>query len=185
MSTKLDSDLSARIRGQREAKGWTLAELAERSGVSRAMISKVERGEASPTAAVLVRLASAFGLTLAGLLEGPEPAGERLVRAGEQPRWQDPGSGYVRRQIFQRGDHPLELVAVEMPAGQRVALPAASYHRIRQLLWVQEGALVIEEDGVRHELREGDCLELGPPAATTYANRTARACTSLVLLVRN
>src|SRR6267378_737702 len=70
MSTIVDDPtalIAGRIRQERERRGWPLAELAERSGVSRAMISKVERCEASPTATILVRLASAFDLTLGGL----------------------------------------------------------------------------------------------------------------------
>jgi len=52
----LDSRLGARIRLERERRGWSLTELAQRSGVSRAMINKVERGDASPTASLLGRL---------------------------------------------------------------------------------------------------------------------------------
>ncbi len=64
----IDSAISARVRGERAARHWTLSDLAERAGVSKAMISKIERGEASPTAALLGRLSAAFGLTLSALL---------------------------------------------------------------------------------------------------------------------
>ena len=122
--------IARRVRLERDSRGWSLADLAERAGVAKATISKIERQEMSPTAVTLLRLASAFDLTLAGLLLRAEGAGERLSRAFDQPVWRDPGSGYLRRQIFSRPDHPLELVQVEMPAGQRVTLPASSYARI-------------------------------------------------------
>ena len=64
----LGQRLAQRLRLERVSRGWSLAELAERSGASKATISKIERTEASPTAVVLVRLATAFDLTLAGLL---------------------------------------------------------------------------------------------------------------------
>src|SRR5688500_16785501 len=96
--------LARRVHLEREARSWSLAELAERSGVSKAAISKIERGEASPTAVVLVRLAAAFDLTLAGLLLRAEGDAGRLSRAAEQPTWQDPETGYVRRQIYGRPD---------------------------------------------------------------------------------
>src|SRR5256714_4015862 len=99
--------LAARIALEREARGWSLADLAARSGVSKAMISKVERGEASPTATLLGRLSGAFGLTLSTLLARAESAGGRLMRAADQPQWQDPASGYVRRQVSPRSDVPL------------------------------------------------------------------------------
>ena len=100
------------------------------------MISKIERGEASPSAATLVRLSAAFELTLATLLARAEGAAGRLVRAAEQPRWRDPASRYVRRQVFARAESPLELVEVKLPAGARVVMPAESYTFIRQLVWV-------------------------------------------------
>ncbi len=83
---------------------------------------------------ILVRLAAAFDLTLAGLLARAEGSGERVSRAADQPVWRDPETGYVRRQVFSRPDHPVEIVRVEMPPGQRVTLPASSYAMIRQIL---------------------------------------------------
>ncbi|HZZ90367.1 MAG TPA: helix-turn-helix transcriptional regulator, partial [Caulobacteraceae bacterium] len=81
--------LADRLKLERETRGWSLADLAERSGVSRAAISKIERGEASPTAGVLVRLADAFDLTLAGLLARAEDRADRLSRSADQPQWRD------------------------------------------------------------------------------------------------
>ena len=170
------------LRSEREARGWSLA---ERAGVSKAAISKIEREEASPTAVMLVRLAGAFDLTLAGLLLRAEGTGERLSRAAEQPIWRDPETGYVRKQVFRRADHPLEVVSVEMPPRQSVALPASSYARIRQAIWVMAGNLVIQEGGDRHELAAGDCLGFGPPSEVTLANETAVPCTYLVVLARS
>ncbi len=173
------------LRSEREARGWSLAELAERAGVSKAAISKIEREETSPTAVMLVRLAGAFDLTLAGLLLRAEGTGERLSRAADQPIWRDPATGYVRKQVFSRADHPLEVVSVEMPPGQSVVLPASSYARIRQAIWVMAGDLVILEGGDRHELASGDCLGFGPPSEVTLANETASPCTYLVVLARS
>jgi len=187
MSTIIDETetrLARSIRQEREARGWSLADLAERSGVSRASISKIERSEASPTAVILVRLAGAFDLTLAGLLARAEGGTERLSRAAQQPLWRDPASGYLRRQIFERADHPVELVGVELPAGARVGFPASSYRRFRQLLWMMRGTLVIEEGGVRHELAAGDCFGFGAPADVIFANETDETCAYLVVVAR-
>src|SRR5450631_1692018 len=140
MSLILDntaSRIAGRLRFERESRGWSLADLAERAGVSKATISKIEREEVSPTAVILVRLAGAFDLTLAGLLLRAEGAGQRLTRAAEQPVWRDPETGYLRKQVFSRPDHPLEVTLVELPAGRRVVLPASSYAHIRQAVWVR------------------------------------------------
>jgi transcriptional regulator with XRE-family HTH domain len=177
--------LAHRIKLERDSRGWSLAELAERSAVSKATISKIERAEVSPTAVVLVRLASAFDLTLAGLMLRAESERGRLSRSGEQPVWRDPETGYVRKQVFSRPDHPVELVRVELPAKQHVTLPAASYAHIRQLVWVQAGNLVITEGGERHELATGDCLGFGSPADTTFANDSNSTCVYVVALARS
>lgn len=176
--------IARRVRLERDARGWSQADLAERSGVSKATVSKIEREEMSPTAVILVRLASAFDLTLAGLLLRAEGEGARLSRAAQQPTWRDPETGYLRTQVFARPDHPLEIVRVELPAGQRVTLPAASYAHIRQTVWVQEGELVIVEGGVRHVLGPGDCLGFGTPSEVTLANETTKPSTYVVLLAR-
>ena len=165
-------------------RGWSLADLAERSGVSKATISKIEREEVSPTAVILVRLAGAFDLTLAGLLLRAEGEGKRLSRAAEQPLWRDPRRA-IRKQVFCRPDHPLEIVQVELPAGKRVVLPASSYAHIRQAIWVQTGELVIVEGGERHLLSAGDCLGFGPPSEVTLANETAAPCVYIVVLARS
>ena len=182
---ELSNRLALRLRLERDSRGWSLADLAGRSGVSKATISKIERAEVSPTAVVLVRLASAFDLTLAGLMLRAEGQGERLSRASEQPVWRDPETGYLRKQVFNRPDHPLEIIRMELPPRQRVTLPASSYARNRQAVWVQAGALVIIEAGERHLLGTGDCLGLGSPAEVTFANETASPCTYGVFLARS
>jgi transcriptional regulator with XRE-family HTH domain len=188
MTTILDEvgdRIASRLRLERASRGWSLADLAEHSGVSKATISKIERAEVSPTAAVLVRIAGAFDLTLAGLMLRAEGQGERLTRAGDQPIWRDPETGYLRKQVFSRPDHPLEIIWVELPAGKRVALPASSYARIRQAVWVESGRLVIVEAGERHELRTGDCLGFGAPSEVSFANETTAPCVYVVVLARN
>jgi transcriptional regulator with XRE-family HTH domain len=177
--------LAHRLRLERDNRSWSLADLAERSGVSKATISKIERVEVSPTAVVLVRLASAFDLTLAGLMLRAEGQGERLSRAGEQPVWRDPETGYIRKQVFSRPDHPVEIIRVELPPRRRVTLPASSYVHIRQLVWVQTGSLAITEAGQRRVLGAGDCLGFGPPAETTFANETNAPCVYVVALARS
>lgn len=176
--------LAQRIRLEREARGWSQGDLAERSEVSKAMISKVERGEASPTAALLARLSGAFELTLATLLARAEAGGSRKVAAADQPLWRDPGTGYVRRQLFAAGDHPLELVRVELPPGARAAFPAASYAFIRQVVWVLEGDLIVVEGAQETKLAAGDAYAFGEPADSAFVNPGARPCAYLVAVTR-
>ncbi|TIY01672.1 MAG: helix-turn-helix transcriptional regulator, partial [Mesorhizobium sp.] len=99
--TNIANDISAtigrRIRSERTLRDWSLAELADRSDVSKAMLSTIERGKTSPTAALLVRVAAAFGMTLSTLIARAELQGGGLLRESDQPLWRDPATGYVRR----------------------------------------------------------------------------------------
>lgn len=178
------SAIAARLRIEREARGWSLGDLAERAGVSKAMISKIERGEASPTATVLGRLSGAFGLQLSMLLALSEQSDERLSRADEQMVWQDPETGYTRRAVSPRGGGMLELVEITLPARQRVSYPSTAFTFLHQQIWVLSGTLVFEEGGHIHTLHKGDCLQLGPPSDCTFANPGKEACTYVVALVR-
>lgn len=184
-STIVDSEaaLARRIADERAARGWSLAELAQRSGVSRAMLSKIERREASPTATVLMRIATAFETTLAGLLSERASA-PRHLSADEQPTWIDPASGYRRRQIYLSARLPLELVEVLLPPGAVVSVPASAYALIRQVLWVLEGKVIIDEGGEPTVLDTGDSLEFGAPSDVQFRNESRRPCRYLIAVVR-
>lgn len=175
--------VAARIRAERLARGWSLDDCAAASGVSKAMLSKIERAEASPTAALLGRISGAFGMTLSRLLADETRASGRLVRAGDQPAWRDPATGYVRRQLSPLSDLPLQLVDVRLPAGKQVRFPSSAYAFLRQVIWVMSGTLQFVEGAVTHTLRTGDCLELGDPADCVFRNRSARECRYLVAVL--
>jgi transcriptional regulator with XRE-family HTH domain len=176
--------LAERLKQERLQRAWTIAQLADRSGVSRAMISKVERGEASPTAALLGRLSGAFGLTLSTLLARAESSGDRLSRVASQESWTDPSSGYVRRAVSPRAGGPLELVSVLLPEGARVSYPASAYAFLHHQVLVLAGTLRFREGAVDHVLHAGDCLEFGNPAECTYFNSGPGKCRYLVAVVR-
>jgi transcriptional regulator with XRE-family HTH domain len=186
MQSVLEAHLGVWLRAERQRRGWSLDVLAQRSGVSRAMISKIERSETSPTAALLGRLSGALGMTLSTLLAQADPpaaASGRVSRFVQQPVWRDPETGYLRRAVTPTGAVP-ELVRVELPPGKRVAFPAASYAWQRgQSVWVLEGTLEFTEGDTIHLLTAGDCLNLGPPTDCTYRNpSTDQTCVYLVAL---
>jgi len=184
----LTTSLGATLKAARRARELSADALATRSGVSRAMIGKIERGTAQPTAALLGRLAGALGMTLSELVARAEEengaARRRLVRRAEQPVWTDPGTGYRRRAVSPAPGGPLELVEVVLPGGAEVAFPPDTYAFVHHQIWVLEGRLDFHEGDAVHELGAGDCLQLGPPAACRYANPTAADCRYLVALSR-
>ena len=183
-SSGVEATLADRLRVEREARVWTLAELAARSGVSRAMLSKIERCEASPTAALLGRLSAAFGLTLSQLFARVEQGGQ-LARAAEQPMWRDPESGFLRRSLSPPGAAPLELVWGELPPGAKIPFPAASYAFIAdQQLVMIDGALTIRQGDNTHELGARDCLRFGPPREVIFENNGSVPCRYVIAVLR-
>jgi len=178
--------LAGNLRTERGARGWTLAELATRSGVSRAMLSKIERCEASPTAALLGRLSAAFGLTMSQLFARIEDQwGAQVARADQQPIWRDPATGFQRRSLSPPGTVPLELVWGEMPPGAEITYPAASLAFIAdQQLVVISGELTIVLGVANHVLAAGDCLRFGPPTDVTYRNPGAARCRYVIAVLR-
>src|SRR5690606_23937207 len=128
----------------------------------RSMISLIERGESSPTAVVLEKLARGLGVVLASLFDAPEPPVRPLSRHAEQPCWRDPGSGYVRRNVSPVGvRQPLRIVEVQFPSGARVAFENASHDAtFHQQVWVLEGTMFITVGADSYELRVGDCLAM-------------------------
>ena len=171
------------LKRERHARGWSLAELSTRSGVSKAMISKIERAEASPTATVLGKLSGAFGLALSALLALAEKPGDRLSRHAAQPVWQDPETGYLRRTVSPADHGGLELLAIELPPQVRVPYPAAAFAFQQQQVLVMEGTLVFQEGDAVHRLEAGDCLHVGPPVVCSFFNPGQQACRYLIALV--
>lgn len=172
--------LAARVRALRAARRLSLDALARASGVSRSMLSLIERAETSPTAVVLERLASGLGVTLAALFDPPTSAGKTvrgpLARRADQPQWQDPASGYLRRNVSPPGASPsLRIVEVRFPARARVAFEnAARGVRVQQQVWVLEGAIDVTVGDQRHRLKEGDCLAMDLDRPTMFHNPTRK-----------
>lgn len=177
----INQRIGTRIRLERESRGWSLSELAERAGVSRAMIHKIERGESSPTAMLLGRLSGAFGISMSTLIARAEMQEGKLLRFADQPVWHDPQSHYLRRHVSPRSDLPIDLVQIELPAGSDIPMPASSYALARQLIWLQRGELVFVEGDTRHAMQAGDCLELGPPNDCRFINESSENCRYLIV----
>ena len=161
--------LGAAIRTARLQSSLTLEALAQRCGVSRAMISRIERGEAQPTAALLGRLCAGLGLDLHQVFQPATLAPAPVSRAGEQATWRDPASGYVRRNLTPPGaPSRMRLTHVELPPGARVAFDLPwSERRLDQQIALLDGALEMTVGAATHRLAPGDCLHmtLDEPAA--------------------
>ncbi|RQP22428.1 helix-turn-helix domain-containing protein [Piscinibacter terrae] len=179
--------IAKRVRDLRDAQGFTLDALAERSGVSRSNISLIERGQSSPTAAVLDKLAAGLGVTLASLFEdestqAAEPS--PMARVADQPVWTDPASGYIRRNLSPAARSPIQLVDVIFPAGQRVAYDGVAREvEIHQQVWMIDGTMELTLGQEQWRLETGDCLAMRLDRPIVYRNPTRKPARYMVALV--
>ena len=93
----IDRRIARRLKALRAERGWSLDELAGRSEVSRASLSRIENAEVSPTASVLGKLCAAYDLPMSRLMHMVEDDFAPLVRRDRQPLWTDPATGFRRR----------------------------------------------------------------------------------------
>lgn len=165
--------LSRRVKTERLARGWSLAQLSEKSQVSRAMISRIERGEVCATAALLARLADACGLALADFFTPRKPgaAAAPLRRRSEQSIWQDPLSGYCRRTILtSEPSCPLNVVEIDFPAKATVLFDHSSGGLQKQAIWLLDGWLRMTIADEVYDMRPGDCLTMALDRPLSFHN---------------
>jgi transcriptional regulator with XRE-family HTH domain len=184
----LNRRIADRVRELRAAQGLSLDALASTSGVSRSMISLIERGESSPTAVVLEKLAAGLGVMLASLFDatvaGVQAPSGPVARRDDQPQWQDPASGYRRRNVSPPGvSQPMQIVEVHFPPRGRVAFETGARDmRVHQQVWVLEGAIDVTLGAERHRLREGDCLAMQLDRPTMFHNPTRKPARYAVVI---
>jgi transcriptional regulator with XRE-family HTH domain len=178
--------LARRVKASRLSKGWTLDDLARASGVSRALISKVERGEVSPTAATLAKLAAGLAVTVASLFADETLEAIPVARRNMQPEWRDPETGYVRRNVSPsaaRGS--AEIVEVSFPPKARVTMEnAAGWHGITQQIWVLEGVMELQFAVETVRLEAGDCFFMRLEAPFSFHNPGEASARYAVILSR-
>jgi transcriptional regulator with XRE-family HTH domain len=181
----IDGRIAGQVRALRAEHGMTLDALAARSHVSRSMLSLVERGESSPTAVVLEKIATGLGVPLAALFDDPAAPASPVSRRADRTAWRDPQSGYVRRNISPAGfPSPIQIVEVILPAGARVAYETGAREvRMDQQVWVQQGSIEVTVGRVTHRLSEDDCLAMRLDEPTAYRNRTRRPARYVVVVV--
>lgn len=179
---EIDSRIALRIKRERAKKQWTLDQLAHHSGVSRAMISKIERQATQPSAVLLSRLADALGLPLSALLADNGAVRDNVNWASEQPTWIDPVTGYVRRQVSPAGsDSDIDIVAIELPAHVSLTFDAVRHHRYDQQLVVLEGRLQLTLGDVRLDLGAGDCARVLVDLQHSFSNQQSTVVRYLLI----
>src|SRR5437879_1617896 len=137
--------IAGRVRALRTDLGMTLDALAAKCAVSRSMLSLVERGESSPTAVVLEKIATGLRVPLATLFDDARAPANPVSRSGDRIAWRDPQSGYARRNISPANfASPIQIVEVVLPAGAKVAYETGARDlTIHQQIWVRQGSIEV------------------------------------------
>ncbi|WP_245417408.1 XRE family transcriptional regulator [Aminobacter sp. AP02] len=174
----IDNRIAQRLRALRAERGWPLDELARRSAVSRATLSRLENAEVSPTASVLGKLCAAYGLTMSRLMHMVEGEFAPVVRRRAQEVWSDPEIGFRRRSISPPAQTLAgEALECELHADTRISYDAPPRPGLEHHLILLDGALSVTVDGKSHDLNPGDCLRyqlFGPSAFETSARAGAK-----------
>ncbi len=183
-SQDINARIARRVKARRAELGMTLDALAATCDVSRSMISLIERGESSPTAVVLEKIATGLGVPLATLFDDASAPANPVSRRRDRTSWRDPQSGYVRRNISPPNfPSPIQIVEVVLPAGASVAYETGARDvNIHQQIWVREGCVEVTLGRETYQLSEDDCFAMQLNAPMAYRNRTCEPARYIVII---
>ena len=154
----INENLGKRVKKLRGDRGWSLEELANASGVSRSMLSEIEREKANPTLTVTFRIARAFGLTLQELIESAEARASKIqvIRASDRAQvYRSDKQCEIRTLSPINLEKDVEFYEVTLkPGGALRSQP--HFEGTREFLTVEEGSVRIESDQDTDELTKGD-----------------------------
>jgi transcriptional regulator with XRE-family HTH domain len=151
--------LAERLQQLRAEKDLSLQELADRTGISRATLSRIENGEVSPTAETLGALAAAYAMTISRLLAPVERPFQALIVRDQQSVWQDPGCGFTRHVVSPpSGALSVEIIRCELAAHQSIFYEKPPVNGLEHHLTMLSGSLTVSVEGDTYRLKPGDCL---------------------------
>jgi transcriptional regulator with XRE-family HTH domain len=179
-------ELGSRVHQLRTARNWSLEALSAASGVSRSMLSQLEREQANPTLAVTLRIARAFGLSLGELLDTPGASGTvQVVRADDRTyHYRSDKDSCIRTLSPLSLEKDLEFYEIRLQPGGALR-SAAHFEGTREFLTVQKGSVRAESAGDAEDLSAGDSASYRAdvPHAIINTGRT-EAVTFLVVVYR-
>jgi transcriptional regulator with XRE-family HTH domain len=159
----ISNELGARLRKVRQSAGYTLDYTAARAELTKGYLSKVERGQATPSIAVINRLSEIYGV---GLSEFFMPEGERksivVMRAGQHRQINRNGTelGY-RYEVgdLSKANPNAEVFFLTLPCLNKGQLPPKNRHNGEEVLLILEGQMMFTYGGMEIVLNEGDCIQ--------------------------
>ncbi len=178
MLDNISNRLASQLSELRKRQGWSLDQLASRSGLSRATLSRLEKGDVSPTAESLGRLCAAYRLPMSRLLMMVEDSFDPKIPFERQAEWRDPETGFTRRSVSPPAPGLSgEVLECHLPRNTVISYDAPPNPGQEHHLVVLDGGLSLTLDETTHELAGGDCLRYhlsGPTRFETGALKGAR-----------
>lgn len=179
-------EVGARLKRLRTQAGLTLEAFAAQSGVSRAMLSKVERGEKSPTLAIVVRIAKGLNISMSTLMGAvPDHAPAAIIRAANRLAFKDPETGFERLNLSPTHlDNDVEFLLHRIPPGKSSGeLPPYKVPTEKYLV-VQEGQLTVHTGAARYVLESGDSFYFDVREPYRFVNAGKTHCAYYLVIVR-
>jgi transcriptional regulator with XRE-family HTH domain len=186
LTTELERyQIGARIKKLRLRKVLSLQQLSDHTGLSVAMLSKIERGSLFPTLPTLLRIALVFGVQLDHFFVSTEPR-IAVTRKDERIKLPIPASGEPTSYLFESLDYPLadrriEAYLAHFPAGGPASEP--HQHGVEELVYMMEGSLIVTVDGQETVLATGDAMSFDSGLPHSYRPQGPASCEALVVTV--
>jgi transcriptional regulator with XRE-family HTH domain len=181
----IDVRMAERLRARRLELGLSLGDLARLSGVSKAMIAKVESTESSPTAGVLGRLCAGLGITMSALMASVEAEDATHLAAADQPRWRDPATGLERVAVSPRTSFSaVEVARLRLPARTVVDYPAPPSVAYAQHILGVSGRVRFTLGESSFDVGPGDCVAARIDRPTRFEVLGTRPAEYLVVVER-
>jgi transcriptional regulator with XRE-family HTH domain len=178
-----EQKLAHRLSTLRINQNWSLEILAEKTGISRATLSRIERAETSPTASLLCKLSAVYGLPTSRLLMDLDENTAELIRHNQQSVWHDTETGFERRSISPPArDFHAEFMSGRLRAGATIHYDAPPVFGLEQHIWMLSGVIELQLDAQRYRLEAGDCLRFHLYGSSTFhVPGPQDACYTLVI----
>ena len=178
--------LGGRVRRLRKSTGLTLDQLAMKSGVSRAMLSHVERNEKSPTLSVIVKIARGLDVSLSHLMGAqPDQSAVSILRRADRLTYKDPETGFERQILSpQHQGDGVEVLLHRIPPGETSGSLSAYNTPTHKYLVIQEGELTVALESGNHHLHAGDSMCFEVKAPYRFINEGVETCSYLMVIVR-
>jgi transcriptional regulator with XRE-family HTH domain len=179
------SALGAKVAAERAARGWSLAQLAQRAGMSAAAVHKIEKNGMTPTIASLMKIASALGRSVSYFVDEPANTDVMVIRGDERAQVYTSKEGLELRNLSGRYGPFLIAGAEAYVAPHADSGPTPMNHPGEELVIVTQGAMVFEVDGERHELAAGDSIHFRTSLPHSWSNAGAEPARAVWLVVRS